>query len=203
MRSFNKYLTEEQALRIKRTFVDAAERLLENDPYISFWDLLAEHKVIPPIRQPRPSPDIIEASGYKHDGMGNIIGKHGRILKGSTTTDSKSFHGKPIDPYRRYNLRIKDLGRKDAVRGNHGEWTCQAHTLIFALVHRRWPRDGMVIDHIDGDPRNNHPDNLREVTNRENNPHVKKLEQNTIKPIKTNNIDTHTNLLDFLNDGTI
>ena len=27
--------------------------------------------------------------------------------------------------------------------------------------------------------------------------------ENDIEPIKTNNIDTHTNLLDFLNDGTI
>jgi|TARA_Y100000310_G_C20222290_1_gene596293 hypothetical protein len=186
MRSFNKYLTEEQALRIKKTFVDAAARLLENDPYISFWDLLAEHKVIPPIRGPRPTPKQIEDAGYRHDGKGNIIGKHRRILKGCTGNK---------DQYKRHNLRVPGFGR-------NGEWTPQEHTLIFALVHRRWPRDGMVIDHIDGDPRNNHPDNLREVTNRENNPHVKR-ESNTIKPIKTNNINTHTNLLDFFNDGTI
>ena len=61
----------------------------------------------------------------------------------------------------------------------------------------------MVIDHIDGDPRNNHPDNLREVTHDENNHWNKNKEQNIIKPIKTNSIDTHPNLLDFLNDGTI
>ena len=194
MRSFNKYLTEEQALRIKRTFVDAAERLLENDPYISFWDLLAEHKVIPPIRQPRPSPDIIEASGYRHDGNGGLIGKRGNKLK-------LSGGGGRGGTYKGYNLYIPGYGSLSGAR--YPLWSIQSHTLIFALVHRRWPRDGYVIDHIDNDPLNNHPDNLREITHYQNNHTIKKLEQNTIKPIKTNNIDTHTNLLDFLNDGTI
>ena len=180
MKSLKTYLREDY----KRNFIAAAKILLEKDPFISFWDLLAEYGVIKPIRSRRPTPQEIEAAGYRHDGIGNIIGKYGRILKGSTTKDSK------VDPYRRYNLRIKGFGRKDADRGNQGEWTPQAHTLIFALVHRRWPRDGMVIDHIDGDPRNNHPDNLREVTNRENSPANKNKEQNTIKPIKTNSIGT-------------
>ena len=178
MKSLKLYLREDY----KRNFIEAAKILLEHEPFISINDLLAKHKIIKPIRGPRPTPKEIEDAGYRHDGIGNIIGKHGRILKGCTTKDSH-------DPYRRHNLRIKGFGRKDANRGNQGEWTPQAHTLIFALVHRRWPRDGMVIDHIDGDPRNNHPANLREVTNRENNVHVK-MESNTIKPIKTNSIGT-------------
>ena len=127
----------------------------------------------------KATPEEIEAAGYRHDGIGNIIGKHGRILKGCTSRNH--------DPYTRHNLRIKGFGRKNADLYNQGEWTPLAHTLVFALVHRRWPRDGMVIDHIDDDPRNNHPDNLREVTHHVNNPYVK-MKSNTIKPIKTNSI---------------
>ena len=175
MKSLNKFLNEDY----KRNFIAAAKILLEKDPFISFWDLLAEHGVIKPMRMTRPSVEEIEAAGYRHDGIGNIIGKHGRILKGCTTKDSH-------DPYRRHNLRIKGFGRKDAVRGNRGEWTPQAHVLIFALVHRRWPRDGMVIDHIDGNKQNNHPDNLREVTHQENNPANKNKKQNIkIEPPST------------------
>jgi len=177
MKSLKLYLREDY----KRNFIEAAKILLEHEPFISINDLLAKHKVIKPIRGPRPTPKEIEDAGYRHDGIGNIIGKHGRILKGCTSRNH--------DNYKRHNLRIKGFGRKDADRGNRGEWTPQAHILIFALVHRRWPRDGMVIDHIDGNPRNNHPDNLREVTHRENNLWVKK-ESNTTKPIKTNSIGT-------------
>ena len=59
----------------KLEFIEKAKILLEFNPYISISDLLVEYKVIPPIRKPRPTPDIIEAAGYKHDGMGNILGR--------------------------------------------------------------------------------------------------------------------------------
>ena len=91
-------------------------------------------------------------------------------------------HSRAYKDYQVYNLRIKGYG-------SNGQWSCQGHTLIFALVHRRWPRDGYHIDHIDDDTYNNHPDNLREITNYENNSFVK-MESNTIKPIKTNSIGT-------------
>jgi hypothetical protein len=183
MKSFRGYMKGNHPLNIKvaiTEFVRAAKNLLINDPHISINDLLAEHKVIKPIRSPRPTPEEIEAAGYRHDGMGNIIGKRlGRILKGSSGNN-------PYNPYLKYNLRIKGFGRKDAARGNYGEWTPQAHTLIFALVHRRWPRDGMVIDHIDGNKQNNHPDNLREVTHQENSPANKNKKQNIkIEPPST------------------
>ena len=64
-------------------------------------------------------------------------------------------------------------------------------------MHRRWPRDGYVIDHIDDDPFNNHPDNLREVTSYENHHHNKNAEKNIIIPNKTNG--TQTNLNQFFN----
>jgi hypothetical protein len=35
------------------------------------------------------------------------------------------------------------------------------HRVVFAMTNGRWP-DG-VVDHIDGNPRNNHPANLRDV----------------------------------------
>ena len=183
MKSFRGYmksnypLTEEAAIT---EVIRVVTNLFEFNPHISINDLLAEHGVIKPIRSPRPTPEEIEAAGYRHDGMGNIIGKRlGRILKGSSGNN-------PYNPYLKYNLRIKGFGRQDAARGNYGEWTPQAHTLIFALVHRRWPRDGMVIDHIDGNKQNNHPDNLREVTHQENNPANKNKKQNIkIEPPST------------------
>lgn len=41
-----------------------------------------------------------------------------------------------------------------------------AHIVVFALRHGRWP-DG-IIDHHDGEPSNNVPNNLREATQRQN-----------------------------------
>lgn len=41
----------------------------------------------------------------------------------------------------------------------------QAHRVVFFLVHGRWPT---MLDHIDGNRANNHPDNLREVSPGEN-----------------------------------
>lgn len=42
----------------------------------------------------------------------------------------------------------------------------RAHRVVFALFHGSWP--GGQIDHRDGDPSNNRPDNLREATPEEN-----------------------------------
>tara|TARA_Y100000310_G_scaffold40955_1_gene38417 strand:+ start:495 stop:1040 length:546 start_codon:yes stop_codon:yes gene_type:complete len=177
----------------KLKFIESAKILLEKDPYISFWDLLAEYEIIPPIRQPRPSLEHIEACGYRHDGMGNIIGKSGKILRGSRDGSMRRLesgskrYGKD---YQIYNIYLPGYG-------SNGRWSIQGHTLIFAFVHRRWPRDGYVIDHIDDDPFNNHPDNLREVTHYENHHHIKKAEKNTIVPNKING--TQTNLNQFFN----
>ena len=177
MNTFKTYMEE-------INFIDAAKILLKKDPYINFTDLLTEYKVIPPIRQPRPSIELIEASGYRHDGMGNLIGKwkSKKILKGCR--DGSGNH-----PYIMYKLKIPGYG------GRWG-WGIQAHILIFAFVHRRWPRDGYVIDHIDDDPYNNHPDNLREITPYENQHYIKKA-KNIIIPNKIN--ETQTTLLDFFN----
>ena len=40
--------------------------------------------------------------------------------------------------------------------------------LVWLIIHKRWPQDGSHIDHIDDDPLNNRPSNLREVTQKEN-----------------------------------
>jgi len=42
------------------------------------------------------------------------------------------------------------------------------HRIIWALANGRWPNPEMQVDHINRDPRNNHPDNLREVTASQN-----------------------------------
>lgn len=41
----------------------------------------------------------------------------------------------------------------------------QAHRVVFFLTHGYWAEQ---VDHIDGDKLNNHPDNLREVTQNQN-----------------------------------
>ena len=166
----------------KLEFIEKAKILLEFNPYISISDLLVEYKVIPPIRKPRPTPDIIEAAGYRHDGIGNILSKYGRKLKGTTNGRYKNMpESLQNEKYKVITLCIFGYGSL-----NKGVWRCsyQTHTLVFVLHHRRWPRDGYVIDHIDDDRYNNHPDNLRECTPYENNFAIKDA---------TNNIATITN----------
>lgn len=38
------------------------------------------------------------------------------------------------------------------------------HRIVWALANGRWPTPGFEVDHINRDTRNNHPDNLRELT---------------------------------------
>ena len=160
---------------IKLDFVEKAKILLEHDPYISISDLLVEYKIIPPIRNPRPTPDTIEAAGYKHDGIGNILSKAGRILKHTTNGKYKNMpEHLQNQKYKVISLAIPGYG---SCNKGSWRWSVQAHTLVFALHNRRWPMDGYVIDHIDDDRYNNHPDNLRECTPYENNYAVKGVEK--------------------------
>jgi hypothetical protein len=52
-----------------------------------------------------------------------------------------------------------------------------AHRLAWLYVHGDWP--GEIIDHIDGDPRNNSIANLRQATRSENNYNQRKHNDNT------------------------
>ena len=178
---------------VKIDFVEKAKILLKVDPYICISDLLVEHKVIPPIRRPRPTPELIESYGYRHDGIGNILSRSGKIMKGTTNGKYKNMpEHLQNQKYKIISLSIPGYGTK-APYTTQWIWSCQAHTLVFALVHRRYPRDGYVIDHIDDDRFNNHPDNLRECTSYENNYAIKDAEKNDIELNNMNNIATLTN----------
>ena len=144
-------------------FIESAKKLIDENPYISIMDLLAEHNVIPFLRKKRPVPSYIEQCGYRHDGLGNILRKNGKTLKHTT-------NGGTGKKYKVYHLVVPGYGSEPS---NYRNWCIQGHTLIFALHHRRYPRDGYVLDHIDDNPFNNHPDNLIEKTHLENNWHVK------------------------------
>lgn len=52
-----------------------------------------------------------------------------------------------------------------------------AHRIVFAMHYGRWPKS--IIDHIDGDPSNNNPLNLREATDSQNNYNCSKRKTNT------------------------
>lgn len=39
-----------------------------------------------------------------------------------------------------------------------------AHRVIWAVVNKKWPDDGVVIDHINSDTHDNRPSNLREIS---------------------------------------
>lgn len=52
------------------------------------------------------------------------------------------------------------------LRAELGGKLFQAHRVAFALFHGRWPES--TVDHINGDPSDNRPANLRDVTHAEN-----------------------------------
>ena len=49
-----------------------------------------------------------------------------------------------------------------------------AHRIIWAVAHKRWPAEGMVIDHINSDTSDNKISNLEELSVADNNVHRKK-----------------------------
>ena len=173
---------------IKLEFVEKAKDLLEIDPYISISDLLAKHKVIEPVRRPRPTVEEVKICGYYHR-EGEIY-RNGKKLK--PTQHKKTG-------YQRYSIYIPNFGSYQPNFGG-GTWqlVIQAHTLVFLFTHNRYPLDGYVLDHIDGDKTNNHPDNLREVTKYENNDIIKAKKMNGIE-IPQRNYETQSNLLEFFN----
>lgn len=60
------------------------------------------------------------------------------------------------------------------------EGTLLGHSVIWAITHGYFPQDrGLEIDHIDGNPSNNKPNNLRIVTRKENSMNVGIRSNNT------------------------
>ena len=69
----------------------------------------------------------------------------------------KAFNSNRLTPtYLRVNLR-----------SNHKQQSMQVHTLVLTAFHGL-PKDGQVCRHLDGDSKNNHADNLKWGTVKEN-----------------------------------
>ncbi|MDP2047600.1 MAG: HNH endonuclease [Cypionkella sp.] len=81
-----------------------------------------------------------------------------------------------------WNLRFSDKegfitpGPKGYLYGKLLHRTAKAHLVVFALAHGKWP-DG-VIDHINGIPFDNRPENLRDVGPLENARNAKRRRDN-------------------------
>lgn len=88
----------------------------------------------------------IEDSTYRASSNGYIINKQGRPLVGSENGKGYCQHQIKI------NNRVKSY------------YTAR---LIYEAFNGKIP-EGLEIDHIDGDPRNNKLENLRAVTHKEN-----------------------------------
>jgi hypothetical protein len=71
----------------------------------------------------------------------------------------KAAHGRWNARYANRMAFLADDGH-GYFKGTIFNKTYKAHRVVFALAHGRWPVD--EIDHIDGDPKNNAPSNLRE-----------------------------------------
>lgn len=90
------------------------------------------------------------------------------------------------DPSTGKLFRIKELAAvQDSGKANRiwfGEKQRQATHIIWYLMTGNWPPQGMVVDHIDGDPTNNCWENLRLATHTEN-------MRNTTRDSRTHNRD--------------
>lgn len=61
--------------------------------------------------------------------------------------------------------------------GRINDCIAQAGRVVFALANGRWPENN--VDHIDGNPLNNRPENLRDITQRENTKNMRMPRHNT------------------------
>lgn len=97
----------------------------------------------------KPTPEQLELMKYRYEVSGA-----GLVVKNKYTLSPEV--GEPVGNVKSKGyLGLKVLGR-----------TSQVHHIVWFLTHERWPERSL--DHIDGDRRNNAPENLREVSNSQN-----------------------------------
>ena len=74
-------------------------------------------------------------------------------------------------------VALNCVGTSGHLLGRINDKSFFAHRVVFALVHGRWPAD--FIDHINGDPTDNRPCNLRDVSHEENHKNQSMRKNNT------------------------
>lgn len=108
----------------------------------------------PPRRIPLPSPEWVRDQFTYDLVRGSIVrlkdGRAGRVVVCSRAGQ------------RPYERRVFD------VRLPEGRTTLYATSISFALAYGRWPDPDLVVDHIDGNPLNDDPANLSEISHTAN-----------------------------------
>lgn len=100
----------------------------------------------------RRSKDLFESSC--RDGSRN---SKGRSASHAAANWNSRFAGKPA---------LESVDASGHMTGRIFNKLFYAHRVVFALAHGHWPNE--TIDHINGDPADNRPANLRDVSHKEN-----------------------------------
>jgi hypothetical protein len=98
---------------------------------------------------------------FRHVGGGVIYWRH-RPITHFPTGRVWFYFDRNIAGTQAFTHRDPNGYGKSTISYNGVRYILFQHRVVFALTQGRWPH--LVIDHIDGNPRNNDPANLRDVS---------------------------------------